>query len=184
MARPDRRRVVEPGFGLRDPQLFQIALLLKAEAEGEDPSDPLFVDSLAIALAARLLGQYGDDGSLPLGAKLSKPKLRLALDYIEGNLDGDIRLATLADLMKLSPSHFRLLFRQTTQRPVHQYLIERRVQRAKTLIESGNVSISQAALASGFCHQSHLARRMRQVLGLTPSQVAPRKSAGVSWRTS
>lgn len=174
-ARPDKRRLNEPKIGQRDARLFQIALLLKVEAEADDPSDPLFIDSIGVALATRLLDQYGATEPPAIRSKLSKPRLRLTLDYIENHLDGEIRLAKLAELTKLSPSHFRVLFRQTTYRPVHQYVMERRVRRAKTLIESGNVSIIQAALESGFCHQSHLARCMRQVIGLTPSEVARQK---------
>lgn len=175
MTRSDKRRIVEPKFQQRDPRIFQLALLLREEVVADSPSDPLFIDSIGVALATRLLDRCGVAEPLPSGATFSNPKLRLTLDYIEAHLDGDIRLADLADLVKVSPSHFRALFRQTVRRPVHRYVIERRVRRAKALIESGGVSILQAALESGFCHPSHMARRMRQVLGRTPSEVARHK---------
>ncbi|MBA3810686.1 MAG: helix-turn-helix transcriptional regulator [Caulobacteraceae bacterium] len=175
MTRSDRRSIVEPKFQKRDPRIFQLALLLKEEVVAENPSDPLFIESLGLALATRLLDRCGLAERPAPGSTLSSPKLRLTLDYIEAHLGGDIRLADLADLVKVSPSHFRLLFRQTVRRPVHRYVIERRVRRAKALIEAGGVSIAEAALESGFCHQSHLARRMRQVLGRTPSEVARRQ---------
>jgi len=171
MARSEGRQLVDPRIQQRDERIFRVALLLKVEAEAEGPSDPLFVDSMAVALASRLLEQYGAIDPVPSGARLSRLKLKLTLDYIEARLDAEIRLAELAELTNLSQSHFRVLFRQTLRRPLHRYVIERRVHRAKALIEGGAVSLSQAALDSGFCHQSHLARCMRQVLGLTPSQV-------------
>ena len=51
---------------------------------------------------------------------------------------------------------------------VHQYVIQRRVERAKTLLLRDETSITQIALEAGFAHQSHLARHMRRVLGLPP----------------
>jgi len=171
MARRGRRPLVDPRIQQRDERIFRIGLLLKSEVEAETPSDPLYVDSIALALATRLLEQYGAAEPAASGATLSKPKLKLTLDYIEDHLSGEIRLGNLADLAALSQSHFQVLFRQTLHRPLHRYVIERRVQLAKSLLESGAVSIAQAALDSGFCHQSHLARCMRQVLGVTPSQV-------------
>ncbi|MEP6966873.1 MAG: AraC family transcriptional regulator [Pseudomonadota bacterium] len=171
MARGDHRRLLSPRMQRRDDGIFRLGLLLQGEVGAEHPSDPLFIDSIGMALATRILERYGCAEPVPSGARLSKPKLRLALDYIEGRLDREVRLADLAELTKLSQSHFRVLFRQTVNRPLHRYVIERRVQRAKGLIESGGASISQAALESGFCHPSHLARHMRQVLGLTPSEL-------------
>jgi AraC family transcriptional regulator len=52
--------------------------------------------------------------------------------------------------------------------PVHQYVIQRRVERAKTLLMQKGLSMAEIALAAGFAHQSHMARHMRRVLGLPP----------------
>lgn len=52
--------------------------------------------------------------------------------------------------------------------PIHQYVIQRRVDRAKTLLMRNGLSMAEIALASGFAHQSHMARQMRHVLGFTP----------------
>jgi AraC family transcriptional regulator len=51
-------------------------------------------------------------------------------------------------------------------------VIKRRVERAKTLLGEG-MPISQTALETGFAHQSHLARHMRRLLGVSPSEVRP-----------
>jgi AraC family transcriptional regulator len=51
---------------------------------------------------------------------------------------------------------------------VHQYVIQRRVERAKDLLMQDKLSIAEIALASGFSHQSHLARHMRRSVGLSP----------------
>jgi AraC family transcriptional regulator len=51
---------------------------------------------------------------------------------------------------------------------VHQYVIQRRVELAKTLLLQKQKSITEIALEAGFAHQSHLARHMRRMLGLPP----------------
>jgi AraC family transcriptional regulator len=65
----------------------------------------------------------------------------------------------------------KALFRQSMGIPVHQYVLRRRVERATALLRSGNLSISEVALATGFAHQSHLARQMRRLAGITPAAV-------------
>jgi AraC family transcriptional regulator len=44
--------------------------------------------------------------------------------------------------------------------------------RARAMLLQGELSIAQVALETGFAHQSHLARCMRRIVGLTPAEVA------------
>jgi AraC family transcriptional regulator len=53
--------------------------------------------------------------------------------------------------------------------PLHQYVIQRRVDRARILLSESELAISQVALQTGFAHQSHLARHMKRMLGYTPA---------------
>jgi AraC family transcriptional regulator len=56
--------------------------------------------------------------------------------------------------------------------PVHQYVVQRRVERARTLLLQGRLSASQVALETGFAHQSHMAHWMNRLLGVTPRELA------------
>jgi AraC family transcriptional regulator len=76
----------------------------------------------------------------------------------------------------VSASHFKTLFKRSTGLPVHEYVIQRRVERAKALLLRGELPASQVALEAGFAHQSHMARSMRRVLGVTPSSISRRTS--------
>lgn len=53
--------------------------------------------------------------------------------------------------------------------PVHKYVVQRRVERARALLCESDIAISEIALQVGFAHQTHLAGHMRRVLGCTPS---------------
>jgi AraC family transcriptional regulator len=68
----------------------------------------------------------------------------------------------------MSPSHFKVLFKQSIGLPVHQYVVRSRVEYASTLIGRGKLPLSDVALQAGFANQSHMARWMKRVTGRTP----------------
>lgn len=157
-------------FQIRDAQLENIAWALKAEMESGYPCGNLYLDSLAISVAARLVGCHSSLSREPKrqSGQLLDRRLRQVLSYIEDHLSQDISLGDLAMVAGLSVSHFKSLFRDSVGMPAHQYLIRRRVERAKNLLGEGKLSISQIAFETGFAHQSHLAYHLRRVLGLSP----------------
>jgi AraC family transcriptional regulator len=134
----------------------------------------LFIDGLATALAARVLAQQSRKqatGSDRHARALPVWRLRHVLDYIEAHLDEDLSLAELAAVAGFSLSHFKPLFKQAVGLPVHRFVLERRVERARTLLLEGKNNMGEIALEAGFSHASHMARCMRRVLGLSPSQI-------------
>jgi len=162
-----------PSLHVRDPQIERMGWMLQAERDDAHPSGRLFTDSLAVALAARLLGLQAG-GAAARTPALPRWRLRNVLDYIEVHLDDDLTLAELATVAGFSLSHFKALFKQAIGQPVHRYVLERRVERARVLVLEGRRSMAEIAIEAGFAHQSHMARCMRRVLGLSPSQLARR----------
>lgn len=169
-----RNADLAPSIHVRDPQIERIGWMMQAEDHDAYPGGRLFTDSLASALAARLLALQSrkhSSNSKPARA-LPAWRLRRVLEYIEAHLDEDLSLAELAAVAGFSLSHFKPLFKQAVGMPVHRFVLERRVERARTLLLQGKKSMSEIALEAGFSHPSHMARCMRRVLGLSPSQVA------------
>jgi AraC family transcriptional regulator len=80
-------------------------------------------------------------------------------------------LVQLTAVAGVSPSYLKSLFRRSLGMPVHQYVIQRRVDRARALLSRGKLPPSQVAFEAGFAHQSHMARSMKRVLGVTPSEI-------------
>jgi AraC family transcriptional regulator len=157
-------------FSVRDIQLENIGWALKAEMECGYPSGRLYLDSLAVSVATRLVRCHSSVSveSNPVSGRMSGRRLREVLSFIEDNLNQELPLSEIAATAGLSVSHFKSLFRESVGMPAHQYLIRRRVERAKSLLAEGKMSISQIAFETGFAHQSHLARHMRRVLGVSP----------------
>jgi len=71
----------------------------------------------------------------------------------------------------VSPSHFKTLFKRSVGMPVHQYVIRTRVDYATELLQRGEGPLADIALQAGFANQSHLARCMRRIAGVTPGQL-------------
>jgi AraC family transcriptional regulator len=166
---PDRAGL-EPRHQFRDPQIEHIAWALDAERRAGYPGGLLYTESLGMALAVHLLGRYRAPLGRPRG--LSKAQLRRLTAYIENHLDQNLSLARLARVAEVSASHLKTSFRRSTGLPVHEYVVQRRVERAKALLLRGELPASQVALEAGFAHRSHMARWMRRVLGVTPTSVA------------
>ncbi|MET0343521.1 MAG: AraC family transcriptional regulator [Polyangiales bacterium] len=173
----DARRVsVAMHHQLQDARIAHIAWALDAERRAGAPSGLLYAESLGTALAAHLLGHYRAPLAPPRG--LSRPQLARVRDYVEAHLDRDLSLGELSQVAALSSSHFKTQFKRATGLTVHAYVVQRRVARAEQLLKRGAMPAAQVALEAGFSHQSHMARCMRRVLGVTPSALARASSRG------
>ena len=159
-----------PRLGARDPMVEHVVRALMAELSAPAPAGRIYADSLATALTTRLLQNFATLGAAGRQT-LSKPQVRRIVEFVEENLDGELSLEQLADVAGMSIPHLTTLFRRTMGQSVHSYVMERRVQRARTLLLGHKLTIAQVALETGFAHQSHLARWMRRLLGVTPSEI-------------
>ena len=167
---PDRVAIA-PHLHARDPQIEHIGWALAAELRSGEPFGRLYADSLGVALAAHLLRRYAPPVA-PRGRRgLSKRQLRHVTEYIGEHLTRDLSLPELASVADMSASHLKALFKQSVGVPVHQYVIRRRTEHAIDLLANSVLPLSDVALASGFANQSHMARCIRRVTGLTPALV-------------
>lgn len=161
-------------FQVRDTELEALCWATKREMELRYPSGRLYLEGLAMAVASRVLARHSSVAEIAGGRSqrldrgLSGYRLKQVLAYIEEQLAEDLSLAQIAAVAGVSTSHVKTLFRQATGMPVHQYVIQRRVERAKMLLMQDRLTITEIALEAGFAHQSHMARHMRRVLGVPP----------------
>ena len=168
------RATLVPALVVRDPHIVHLSHVLKAERDSGYASGRVFIESIGSAVAARLLCRQAN---IPLHSTVSTRelplwRLRTVREYIDAHLDTDLSLAELARVAGFSVSHFKPLFKRAVGVPVHRYVVEQRVERARRLILQGSLSMADVALEAGFTHQSHMARWIRRVLGITPAEVA------------
>jgi AraC family transcriptional regulator len=160
-------------FQVRDARLEHLAWALKTEMDDDFRNGPLFRESIGIAIACQLMQSHSaaTEGRVQKNGSGSGFRLRKVLSYIEENLGEDLSLETLAAIGGLSVSHSQRAFRDTVGISVHQYVIQRRVERAKSLLSDQNLSIREVALVAGFSHQSHMAYHLRRLYGCSPMEI-------------
>jgi AraC-like DNA-binding protein len=173
-----------PAIHVRDAQIERIAWMMQTEENDVYPGGRLFADSLASALATRLLSlQFRAAApACHRGRGLPAMSFRRVIEYIEAHLEKDLTLVELANVAGYSMSHFKSLFKQAAGLPVHRFVLERRIERARMSLLEGRKSVTTIAMETGFAHPSHMARCMRRMLGASPSEIAQRHSKW--WRFS
>ncbi|MDH6233630.1 AraC-like DNA-binding protein [Mesorhizobium soli] len=157
---------------VRDPVLTDEALcatLLSALGPLDQTLDELFLDDF-VAQLARSLARHAGQPPKPLG----KPALTaayLARDYLEANAERLVRSDELESVTGLDryalSRHFRAVFSTSP----HRFLVMRRLQRARRMIETGE-PLAETAVATGFTDQSHLNRQFKKAYGVTPGRWA------------
>ena len=103
---------------------------------------------------------------------LPRGRLRAVVEYIEEHLDASPTLAEMAAVVGLNPYHFARQFKAATGLPPHQYVIARRVERAKQILQAAaeELPLAEVALEAGFSDQSQFCRHFKRLVGVTPGQ--------------
>jgi AraC-like DNA-binding protein len=154
-----------------DPDVWTTALKLKAQLQNPCPSRSAYVEALGIALAHELTRV--NEGSSPLNLDmrggLPAWQQKKLTQYVEERLALEISLASLADLVQLSPFHFSRAFKQSFGVPPHRYLSLRRIERAKALLANRKLSVTEIGLDVGFSETSSFTAAFRRITGETPT---------------
>jgi AraC family transcriptional regulator len=96
-------------------------------------------------------------------------RLKRALEYIDANLSNRIELVELAQVAGFSRMHFARLFRVSTGVRPHEFVLRRRVDRAKWLLLQSQSSVATIARESGFSTHAHFTNVFRGLVGQPPA---------------
>ena len=97
------------------------------------------------------------------------PALRRAHDLIDREFALPIDLDAMAGAAGYSRFHFARAFRAAYGEPPRAYLTRRRIERAKALLRSANLTVTEICFAVGFESLGSFGNRFRQLVGETPS---------------
>ncbi len=160
-----------PRFGLIDAHVVDLVQRLRAQAEGQEDYGAVYVQSLSLTLVSYVTARYGR------GTRLLKESRRSQLSsaqrteierFIDHQLARDFGLLDLASLVGYCPDHFSRLFKETFRQSPHQYVLSRRIEKAKAMLRDEGVSIAEIAEACGFASQGHLSTVFKQRTGMPP----------------
>jgi AraC family transcriptional regulator len=154
-----------------DPMIQHMGLALLDEAKAESPSGRLYADSIIQTLTLHLLKNYTTAKNAireAIHGGLSGYRLRRVKEFIHANLEEDLSLAEIAGVADLSQFHFARAFRKSTGMTPQQYLMQQRIESAKTLLTQADLPLVEVSLRTGFKNQSHFTALFRKFTSFTP----------------
>jgi AraC-like DNA-binding protein len=140
-------------------------MLIKMENE----ADSLELQSLFISTLSHLIVEHSDRKYHIRQAGKEHQAVKRAKNYILGNYSKNISLQELSDVAYMSPFHLLRVFKKEIGLPPHEFLLNVRIEKAKTLLMKG-YSLAQVSYDSGFADQSHFSRCFKQIVGIPPGQ--------------
>ncbi|GAA1955217.1 AraC family transcriptional regulator [Agromyces allii] len=155
-----------PVVALRDVYSAVQSLEEVVGALEEDESMPMLV--VAAGAAWRVLTQI--TASRMQGAGPGNDRIRHVQEYLRNNLDTTFSVPELAAMAGLSTSHFSALFRTAAEVSVKEYLKRLRSARARELLLTTELPVTQIANAVGYDDALYFSRQFRAVNGVSPTQ--------------
>lgn len=141
--------------------LFQITELQKKKPLAYELSTKAFLVQLIVLLVQ-------SDALIPLRPAKHNDICKEILTYIRLHYAEKLTVPDIASAIGISPTYFSTFFRQHFFQHFSDYLRRYRIEQACVLLTGSSVSITDIALATGFCSGSHFIRQFRTVMGMTP----------------
>lgn len=156
------------------PALSALIRLLARELEPDEERGPLYADMVIRLLAIEICETAWTrrPKSVAGGAGPDR-RMRRALDFIASHLGAPLSLRDLATASGISISLLAKLFVHHTGSSPHAYIIGKRVERARQLLQATDMPIAQVATEVGFADQSHLTKALKRLTGQTPGRLRP-----------
>ena len=161
-----------PSFGkavVTDGRLFALLSAFHSSVARRTPM--LERETRLRAAMSFLIARYAQPGKVTERRACAPAAARRAREYLDSEYMRNVSLSELASVCGLSPFYLARAFVAAFGLPPHAYLHAVRVARAKQLIRCG-AQLSEVAESVGFYDQSHLNRRFRRIVGVTPGQYA------------
>ncbi|MEP7186830.1 MAG: AraC family transcriptional regulator [Rhodanobacter sp.] len=155
---------------LEDPVINYLGQSLLPILRRGTQGHQLFVDHVLFALRDYLATSYGGQKPVEcvIRGGLAAWQQRKAMDLLRAHVVEGIGLAQVASAVNLSCSAFVRGFKKSAGISPHQWLLQRRIDRAIDLMRERSNALADVALMSGFADQSHFTRTFSLKMGISP----------------
>jgi AraC family transcriptional regulator len=156
-------------FGSPDPVVGSLCRALWREPTDAKLPACSFVQCIGTAIAIHLLSKYAEKET-PAKGLLSPTQLSILNDYLQCHLADKIAIEDVARLLSMTQYQFSRMFQATVGVPPLRYVLQLRMGRARTLIESTTRPIGEIAADLGYFDISHFSNLFRKFWGMPPSK--------------
>ncbi|MBU8828934.1 helix-turn-helix transcriptional regulator [Mycolicibacterium goodii] len=154
----------------RDPLVHRLIERMSTVADRRDVTARLLIEALAETVRLHLVDQFGG-GAVRRSRRRRFDRLTRArlMEYLEYSFDTEISLAALAKLADMTVSEFSATFTADFGSTPYQFVLDRRIHRAKELLATTTMSITDIGMSVGFSTPSHFATTFKNRVGMPPS---------------
>ena len=162
----------------QSPIVTEAVEAISREASGNGIGGALYVDALSTQLVVHLLRNFASVQFVDKSGRGELPPAirKRIVDYIEARIDQALSLEELAEVASMGVWTFGKRFRASFQTSPHQYVVDRRLEKAQQMLALGRLPVKAIASECGFADQAHLTRVMRARLGRTPAALRDDRS--------
>lgn len=146
--------------------------LQRAHSESNPPTS-MEMDTRGYLLALGVLRARNSSRSEPILLKsvASGCPLSIVMDFIEAHLSEPLRLSDLSDAVGMNPFHFTRVFKAEMGLTPSRFVVQRRLERGRELIEHSTLPLSEIAYQVGFSSQAHMTSKFKDRFGVTPGEM-------------
>lgn len=171
-----------PRVYFSDGPLVQTLRKIHQSFDDGEPLEPLYLEAVSTTAVFELTRSLGKRVQ-PKGGKLTAQALARVDEYVAGHIGGEVTLDALASLTGLSRYHFIRAFSGSRGRTPYQFVIEKRIERARQLLTEQEMPVATVAQQVGFKSASRFIQAFRRIVGMTPGALATQQRKGRRSRT-
>lgn len=163
---------------LRLPRYFRspvvrdaaLARLFTQATAAPEAGETLRAQEQLAALVAGILKKHGEPGMREDAVPAAAPgRVERVRDYLHAHYSENVTVEDLAPVAGLSRVHLTRAFTRQFGVPPHMYLNALRLRQARAAMLAGT-PLAEVAISCGFADQSHLSRRFKGAVGVSPAQ--------------
>lgn len=152
-------------------QMQTLVQLFIEEARQNAPGKYIQLGNLSRSIALHILRlvMQNESRTARSSSGCDHYKIKYVIDYIQDNHRTDCSLLEMANISGMSQYHFIRLFKKSTGKTPHEYLLDMKIEKAKQLLMDKDKTIIEICFESGFNNTSHFTRIFKKRTGTTPS---------------
>lgn len=154
-----------------DPLIHQMVERIHHVADRDDALARLLTDSVTETLRLLITDMYTVNPPPPTKRRpqiLDAATRSMIVAFLEDSLDSEITLESLAQQADMPVGVFITAFRAAFHTTPYQYLLDRRIERAKSLLRHTTRTVTEISAMVGFSTPNHFATAFRRRVGVSP----------------